>query len=327
MSRSLPLTRIEMGKIDQLKELGYSQRKIAETINRSKTVVQQYLANPSKYGQNSNKPRKKAVGKRTLKKIIKLASNKVISAAKIKAQLDLPVCRITVSRYLGSSGTLTYRKMKGRPELTPEHRKNRREYAFNHIDWKDQWNKVMFSDEKKFNLDGPDGYHYYWHNINDKEITYSRRVQGGGSVMVWAGFHAEGKTPITFISTRMDSRGYTRMLQQSMIPFLPEDCIFQQDNAPCHRANLTMEWMEMKGINIMEWPSRSPDLNPIENLWGILSSKVYSGGKQYNNVQDLKNAIIRSWDEINDDTIKSLVRSMHKRMILTAKANGDGINY
>lgn len=41
----------------------------------------------------------------------------------------------------------------------------------------------------------------------------------------------------------------------------------------------------------MKWLSRSPDLNPIENLWGILSHAIYKNGKQYNNIKKLKKAI------------------------------------
>lgn len=50
--------------------------------------------------------------------------------------------------------------------------------------WADQWKRVIFSDEKKVNLDGPDGLNYYWHDLrNEKEIKMSRNF-GGGAVMV-----------------------------------------------------------------------------------------------------------------------------------------------
>ena len=57
----------------------------------------------------------------------------------------------------------------------------------------------------------------------------------------------------------------------------------------------------------MEWPAFSPDLNPVENIWAILSHSVYANGKQYDNVADLKTAIFQAWDNVTFDTIAHLV--------------------
>ena len=54
---------------------------------------------------------------------------------------------------------------------------------------------------------------------------------------------------------------------------------FQQDNAPPHRAKSTEKWMADNSISILHWPPCSPDLSPIENLWGYVSQKVYKNGK------------------------------------------------
>ncbi|KAI8120489.1 Transposable element Tc3 transposase [Lucilia cuprina] len=64
------------------------------------------------------------------------------------------------------------------------------------MDFGDKWEKVLFSDEKKFNLDGPDGFQYYWHDLQkDKEVRMSRNF-GGGSLMIWGGFSIKGKLPL-----------------------------------------------------------------------------------------------------------------------------------
>ena len=65
----------------------------------------------------------------------------------------------------------------------------------------------------------------------------------------------------------------------------------------------------------MDWPALSPDLNPIENLWGIVARQVYSQGKQYDSKVSFAGAIMKSWSEIDDQTVKSLIGSMKNRCI------------
>jgi hypothetical protein len=105
------------------------------------------------------------------------------------------------------------------------------------------------------------------------------------------------------------SENYINLLQDCLIPFshdqFPDGFIFQQDNAPCNKAKRTLDQSE--GIRIIVWPSLSPDLNPMENLWGILVKKVYYNGKQYDNVIDLENAINQSWEEIETEALTKLI--------------------
>lgn len=77
----------------------------------------------------------------------------------------------------------------------------------------------------------------------------------------------------------------------------------------------------------MEWPSRSPDLNPIENLWGLIARKVYEGGKQFDRICDLKTAILLAVDCIAPETLVKLAGSMPTRMSSVLAARGSSINY
>ena len=65
-----------------------------------------------------------------------------------------------------------------------------------------------------------------------------------------------------------------------------------QDNARCHVSRVTKAWLELQTIPIMEWPPYSPDLNPIENIWGIQSHVVYDQSKKYLSIQELKVAVL-----------------------------------
>ncbi len=72
-------------------------------------------------------------------------------------------------------------------------------FAENHLRMSTNWTNIIFSDEKKCNLDAPDGWQYYWHDLRKEEQYFSKRASGGGSVMVWATFSAQGKTQIPFL--------------------------------------------------------------------------------------------------------------------------------
>lgn len=88
-------------------------------------------------------------------------------------------------------------------------------FAEEHMSWTSEWNKVMFSDEKKFNLDGPDGLQYYWNDLRTEEQVRMSRNFGGGGVMIWAAFCFKGRSKIAWIRTKMNSESYTEELLES----------------------------------------------------------------------------------------------------------------
>ena len=102
----------------------------------------------------------------------------------------------------------------------------------------------------------------------------------------------------------------------------------QQDNASIHTAISTRRYIsELENVQLLEWPSRSPDLNPMENLWGVLARRVYSNGKQYSTLSLLESAIYRAWYSIENTILENLINSMPNRMGQVLINKGGSTNY
>jgi predicted transcriptional regulator len=330
MPKGKHLTEHERGLIDGLRLAKKSYREIAELIGRSHTAVSTYLNRKENYCKNRT-GRPSILSEREKRRIRNYSSNKIISLPQIKTDLQCKASVTTIWRTLDSCPYIKNEKIKCKPPLKDSHKIQRLNWAQERMSWTEQWQGVIFSDEKKFNLDGPDGYKYYWHDLRKDKKVFSKRNHGGGSVMVWAAFAFNGKTNIAFIDHRMKSKDYINLLNMHLMPFAAKigglNWVFQQDNAPIHTSAESKEWFKAKNIKVMNWPSISPDLNPIENLWGLLVHKVYANGRQFNNIKDLIQAINECWEDISIDVLRKYINSMPNRVFQLILKNGASIDY
>jgi hypothetical protein len=173
MPKAPRLTDFEKGEISALAAQNKSIREIGSHINRSKTVVANYLSDPAGYGTKKPGGRKSSVSKLTRDKICRAASNNITSASRLKGELQLDDSKRTIQRIIKKCRHLKRLKLKRKPALKPHHKKARLEWAKAHMNWDQQWKRTLFSDEKKFNLDGPDGNLYYFHNLRKEEQLLS----------------------------------------------------------------------------------------------------------------------------------------------------------
>lgn len=156
---------------------------------------------------------------------------------------------------------------------------------------------------------------------------------GGGSVMIWGCMAPSGVGEIFICEGRMNSTTYTAMLSEVLEPSLlklfseeqEESILFQQDNAPCHTSALSTAFFRENGIRVLEWPAQSPDLNPIEQLWGTLKKKVALHKSR--SKTELKKRIIDEWSKIPPAECNTLIQSMPRRVAAVIRAKGGATRY
>uniref|UniRef100_A0A8C5P7D7 Tc1-like transposase DDE domain-containing protein n=1 Tax=Leptobrachium leishanense TaxID=445787 RepID=A0A8C5P7D7_9ANUR len=86
--------------------------------------------------------------------------------------------------------------------------------------------------------------------------------------------------------------------------------LLMQDKARPHVAGVCQQFLQDEGIDAMDWPAHSPDLNPIEHIWYIMSRSILQRHVAPQTVQELGDALVQVWEEIPQETIRHLIRSM-----------------
>ena len=149
---------------------------------------------------------------------------------------------------------------------------------------------------------------------------------GGGSVMVWGGMSLTTLTPLHVVDGNLNGVRYREeVLAPIALPALEElgpGAIFQDDNAPAHRARVVTDFLEDHQVVRMAWPACSPDLNPIEHLWDVLGRRIRSNHPPAGTLARLVEILEMEWAAIPRDTIRNLVQSMRRRCQACIQAAG-----
>jgi len=155
------------------------------------------------------------------------------------------------------------------------------------------------------------------------------RTKFSRKMMFWGAICANITGPLSKVSGTLNSDGYIELLETQLLPWMAENHAqtiqFQQDNAPCHVSKKSQAFFRDKELQVLNWPANSPDLNPIENIWGILKSAVEKRAPK--TLDELEAIVLDEWTKIPKQTILNTIQSMPTRIKQVLERDGEKCDY
>lgn len=267
--------------------------------------------------------------------------------ARKNLQLSQETIRMILKQDLG---LYPYRKQR-RPKLLLRHKEARLAYVKANMDR--DWTDVAFSDEKRFSMEPKPNRKndVIWDDSPDDEAHYDERSKyGGKSCEVWGCITYWGKPKLYFIErplvTASDGKKYKKKFLAkayrdkilcTAVPQLDsifseqgiENWWFQQDGDAKHTSKCVQEWLGGNTPNFIAkdaWPTNSPDLNIIENVWSVMDTELRK--RRVRTYNGLKRAIRKIWEEnISLEYVRSLFDSIPCRFRAVEQVGGGHTKY
>jgi transposase len=300
-------------------------KKNEKTVNN---VIEKYQETGTVHDRSKSGRKRKLSNKQVKRAIRKAKKGK--TAPQIAREFEIEVDPSTIRRRLREAG-LFYGRVLKVEKLTKRHKELRVQYSKEMKDYK--WKRVFFSDEKTFQLGATPT--RAWQEQSDRVVK--EYVKHAPKLHVWGAIGYYGRTELHCFQENLNSEVYQRILKQNLKEnkliysndapkTLPGNWRFLQDNAPSHRAKKSMEVVqELVGDRFIRHPAKSPDLNPIENIWAILDRKVKAA--EITNIETLKRFLRKQWKTLSWRQIRNCVNSMPRRLELCRESGGNRLQY
>ncbi|GFY22580.1 transposable element Tcb1 transposase [Trichonephila clavipes] len=222
------------------------------------------------------------------------------------------ISRKTVARRLRGGGLYARRPVVCVP-LTRQHRTARLQWCREHHNWTEQdWACVLFSDESRFSLSLDCRRQLIWHESGTAyrpENILEKDRYPTCSIMVWAGIMINGRTCLHVVAN--GTMTGQRYIDEVLLP----------------HVRLFRGAVDSEGIQRLVWPVRSPDLNPIENVWNALGRQVAGRNYPPTNKNTLIRALTEEWDKLPQQLLDNVVQSMVRRVECCITLHGGHISY
>ena len=268
--------------ITELFQSGYSRRKIGDILKIPKsTVIRKFVVDT---GSVQNKPRSgqplsvKLHDYHKLECIVKTGRRDSLNdiTNKFNEENSVPVTKCTIQHHLHKHG-YHRRVYKKKVVIREVHRKKRLAWCREKRRWtvNGNWKKDIFSDESKIMI-GHDQRLYAWRK---PDLVQLQTSQPKYEVMIWGCICWNGAATLVAVVGNINATKYQEILDEHLWPLIARhfpggDNFFQDDNTPVHRARSAQDFVAQNEINGMSWPTQSPDINVIENVWLLLKKKL-----------------------------------------------------
>uniref|UniRef100_A0A8C4TMW1 Transposase n=1 Tax=Erpetoichthys calabaricus TaxID=27687 RepID=A0A8C4TMW1_ERPCA len=307
---------------------GQGYKKISAALKVPKSTVASIIHKWKTFGTSRTLPRAGRLaklsyrGRRVLvREVKKNPKITLVELQRCSEEMGESCRKSTITAALHQSG-LYGRVACRKPLLSARHMTAHMEFAKRHLkDSEMVRNKILWSDETKIELFGLNSKRYVWrqpgtaHHLSNTVPTVKH---GGGSIMLWGCFSAAGTGRLVAIEGKMNAAKYRDILDKNLLQSakdlrLGRRFTFQQYNDPKHTAKITKEWLHNNSVTVLEWPSQSPDLNPIEHLWRDLKMAVHQ--RLPSNLTELERICKEEWQRIPKSSCEKLVASFPRRLM------------
>jgi len=150
--------------------------------------------------------------------------------------------------------------------------------------------------------------------------------------MVWGMLMPNGLIAVKTLEGKQNAAKYIATIKSFCVPIMNLNIrpkiYLVQDNCSIHVAKQCKEFFKTQHFQIIEWPSKSPDINLMENIWKMLSDIIYSSN-QPKNKEELRKRLFQAVDQINSekrDISTNLYNTFRERLTKILVTKGDLYN-
>ncbi|GFY09110.1 transposable element Tcb2 transposase [Trichonephila clavipes] len=241
------------------------------------------------------------------------------------------------------TGTLSYRPEEtgGRQrEKSLDTRHRRLDDRYRVLPWPEDCTVVVclhdaLYNESRFSLSSDSHRILIWRergSRNHPSNIIERDRYGGRGVLVWGGIVLGSRTDLHIFDA--GSVNGTRYCNEILLPYvrlfrgaMGLQFLFMDDNAPCHHTVAAEQLLESEDIERMDWPARSPDLNPIDHVWDFLGRRLAARTLPPVTIREFRLALQDEWAAMPQQLIDTLILSMGRRCETCLAVRGDHIPY